>query len=82
MSNASLPIPMIVPGCKIKIIDDSGALEDAPRWKTLTECAYTPRAINDAMREYRVNACWVFFCGDKEYWRYNPTGALAQQARS
>lgn len=75
----SLPIPNIVPGCVIKIIDDRG---ESPRWSSIGEYAYTPRAINDAMRAHQLTSCWVFFLGSREFWSYNASGALAIRARA
>ncbi len=55
----------VVPGCYVKVIDES---VDPPRWRTIAETAYTPRHINDVMKQHGLRSCWVFWTCGKDMW--------------
>lgn len=78
MSKQLMAIPNIVPACKIKVIDDSGAV---PMWKTVGETLYTPKAIADTIRKNKLQWAWVFIAGGKEVWEIKGKSALASQKR-
>jgi hypothetical protein len=71
-------IPNVVPSCKIKIIDDSGAV---PMWKTLDQTLYTPKAIADSIRKNKIQWAWVFTSFGREVWEIKGKSTLATQKR-
>ena len=62
---AKLPIPVIHPGCKVKVIDESGP---KPVWKTIGEYFDAPNPIRDLLIKNNLDGAWVFEAtGDKRY---------------
>jgi hypothetical protein len=51
----------VVPGAVLQVIEDHG---DHGTWKTVAECLYTPKSINDAMKANGLTSAWVkWTCG-------------------
>lgn len=60
------PIPNVVPGCTMKVIED---VTDSLKWKVVGEpFPYTPRHINEMLIKHNLEFAWVFFAGGKELW--------------
>jgi len=56
--------PVIWTGCKVQIINESTG-----KFDTIAQCIYTPRAINDAMKQHGLTTCWVRWTCGREMWR-------------
>ncbi len=53
----SLPIPVIAPGCIVKVIDDSA---DRPVWREIGECFDAPNPIRKIMLANKITTAWIF----------------------
>jgi hypothetical protein len=53
----------IAPGCRIQIIDTASR-----RWRTVAETFYTPRHIEQEIKNLGLDSAWVYFAGDRELW--------------
>lgn len=65
----------VVPGCILQCINEATL-----RWDTLGEIAYTPKAINDYLKESKRDNVWVLFLGGRELW-WRTEGRLAEKAK-
>ena len=65
---------VVTAGCRVQVIN-----ETTWKYETVAEVVYTPYAINEALKQNKLQSAWVSLYGDRELWTVSK-GKLATRA--